>query len=162
MKGIAYKINGSPRLTWPVVSEVLDGEGNPTGETADNLDDLIAALPAGTEYQLIDEAEADAWWAANQPAPTPEELQRQFTDAIQEHLDTFARTRNYDGILSAATYATSTVDKFRAEGQYAVEVRDAVWAKGYEILAKVVAGQRPIPTIEEVLAELPPLAWPNA
>lgn len=89
------------------------------------------------------------------------EPQEMFTDAIQKHLDVFAQTRNYDNILSAATYATSTVLKFQAEGQYAVEARDATWAKGYEILDAVLAGQRPMPSLAEVLAELPPLAWPE-
>ena len=80
---------------------------------------------------------------------------------IQKRLDDFARTRNYDGILSAATYATSTVPKFKAEGQYAVEARDATWAKCYEILAAVEGGTRPMPTLEELIAELPVLTWPN-
>ncbi|GKG92470.1 hypothetical protein CE91St38_04780 [Desulfovibrionaceae bacterium] len=76
-------------------------------------------------------------------------------------MDQFAQTRNYDGIMSAATYATSTVPKFHAEGQYAVEARDLTWAKGYAILDDVLSGVRPMPTIEEVIAELPPLAWPE-
>lgn len=155
-QGIAYKINGEPRLTWPAVT--IDEE---TGAETTNLADLIAALPEGVAYELVTEAEAEAWWAANQPAPGPEDLQKRFTDTIQGHLDAFARTRNYDGILSAATYATSTVDRFLAEGQYAVEARDAVWAKGYEILAEVAGGARPLPTVEEVIAELPGLAWPE-
>ena len=92
---------------------------------------------------------------------TPEELQKQFTDAIQKRLDDFAMTRNYDNIMSVATYATSTNPRFAAEGQYAVEVRDATWARGYEILDDVLSGKRPMPTIEEVIAELPPLAWPE-
>ena len=105
-------------------------------------------------------------WAVMHPTPEPdpptlEELQRQFTDTVQQHLDSFARIRNYDNIMSAATYATSTVPKFKTEGQYAVEARDATWAKGYEILGAVLSGQRPMPTIEEVLTELPPLAWPE-
>ena len=156
MQGIAYKINGEPRLTWPAVT--VDSE---SGVESNNLAELIAALPEGVAYEMVDEAEAVVWWAANQPAPAPADLQKLFTEAIQGHLDAFARTRNYDGILSAATYATSTVPKFRAEGQYAVEARDAVWAKGYEILAEVAGGQRPLPTLEEVIAELPLLAWPN-
>ena len=65
MQGIAYKINGEPRVTWPVVTEVFDGEGNPTGETISNLDQLIAELPEGVEYQLVDEDGAAAWWGAN-------------------------------------------------------------------------------------------------
>ena len=115
--------------------------------------------------------QAEGWltyeeWDTQYPLPVPlaptlEELQTIFTAAIQDHLDSFARTRNYDGIMSAASYATSTVPKFRTEGQYAVEARDATWAKGYEILDAVLSGQRPMPTIEKVIAELPPLAWPE-
>ena len=95
------------------------------------------------------------------PEPTPEQIVAQYTFAVQQHIDDFARTRNYDGILSAATYATSTVPKFKAEGQYAVEARDATWAKCYEILAAVEGGSRPMPTMEELIAELPVLTWPN-
>lgn len=88
-------------------------------------------------------------------------LKAEYTAAVQKHLDDFARTRGYDNILSACTYATSTVPKFAAEGQYAVEARDATWAKCYEVLAEVEAGSRPMPTLDELLAELPVLEWPN-
>jgi hypothetical protein len=37
-------------------------------------------------------------------------------DAIQMRLDTFARSRGYDGILSACTYAASSVEHFAREG----------------------------------------------
>ena len=95
------------------------------------------------------------------PPPSPEQIVAQYTAAVQKHLDDFARTRNYDSILSAATYATSTVPKFAAEGKYAVEARDATWAKCYEVLAVVEAGSHPMPTLDELLAELPVLTWPN-
>ena len=80
--------------------------------------------------------------------------------AVQQRLDDFARTRNYDGILSAATYATSAVPKFAAEGQYAVQARDATWAACYTIMADVQAGMRAMPSVDDVLAELPALEWP--
>lgn len=95
------------------------------------------------------------------PPPTPEQIVAQYTAAVQKHLDDFARTLGYDGIMSACTYATSTVPKFKAEGQYAVEARDATWVKCYEVLAAVEAGSRPMPTLEELLTELPVLTWPN-
>ena len=102
---------------------------------------------------------------ADPPPPTDEQIIAGFTAVVQQHLDDFARTRNYDGILSAATYATSAVPKFKAEGQYAVEARDATWAKCYGVLAAwLAAGEassRPIPTLSELLAELPVLVWPN-
>ncbi len=94
-------------------------------------------------------------------ARNPVPLQQRIVDATQKRLDDFARTRNYDGILSACTYATSTVPKFAAEGQYAVQARDATWAALYALLAEVQAGTQPVPTgFEDVEPLLPPLAWP--
>ena len=93
--------------------------------------------------------------------PTPEMIAAEIVAAIQRRLDAFARTRNYDGILSACTYATSTVPKFAAEGQYCVNARDATWATLYEILAEVEGGVRPMPSgFADVEPELPALAWP--
>ena len=84
------------------------------------------------------------------------------TTQIQKRLDDFAKTRNYDGILSACTYATSTVPKFAAEGQYCVQVRDATWAAGYALMDEVLAGTRPVPSsIADIESDLPVLAWPN-
>jgi hypothetical protein len=93
--------------------------------------------------------------------PTPEEIQAAYIAAIQRRLDQFARARGYDGILSACSYAASTDPQFAAEGQRCVELRDATWRTGYVILAEVAAGQRPIPTEAELMAELPALAWPE-
>lgn len=88
-------------------------------------------------------------------------LQAGIVNATQQRLDDFARTRNYDGILSLCTYATSTNTAFSAEGQYGVQARDATWVKLYEILAEVESGVRPIPSgYAEIESELPVLAWP--
>ena len=95
------------------------------------------------------------------PPPSPQEIIAQYTTAVQLRLDTFFQSRGYDGILSAATYAASSVLKFQVEGQYAVEARDATWAKCYEILAAVEGGTSPMPTEAELLAELPALGWPK-
>lgn len=110
----------------------------------------------------------EEWLATHPPEvpepepPTQEEIQKQMTDAIQRRLDAFAMTRGYDGVLSAASYATSTNETYRTEGQYCVQARDDTWAAAYAILADVMAGLRPMPTLEEVMAELPDLQWPNA
>jgi hypothetical protein len=84
----------------------------------------------------------------------------EYTAAMQAVLDTTAKARNYDGILSACTYATSTVDKFRAEGQACVEWRDKVWAFGYDLLAQVDAGQTPPPALADLARILPQMVWP--
>lgn len=97
---------------------------------------------------------------ANQAA-ADQALQQSIVDATQQRLDEFARTRNYDGILSACTYATSAVPKFAAEGQYAVQARDATWAALYQFMADVQAGTQPVPSgFEDVEPLLPVMAWP--
>jgi hypothetical protein len=128
---------------------------------------IYAIKKDGTGWRVVngpeDVAENETYSEMQPPAPTPStaEVIAGYVAAIQKRLDDFARTRNYDGILSAATYTTSTVPKFSAEGQYAVEARDATWAKCYEILVAVEGGTRPMPTLEELIAELPVLTWPN-
>ena len=99
--------------------------------------------------------------AANQAAAA-QALQQSIVDATQQRLDDFARTRNYDGILSACTYATSAVPKFAAEGQYALQARDATWAALYQFMADVQAGTQPVPTgFADVEPLLPALEWPQ-
>lgn len=95
------------------------------------------------------------------PEPTPEQIQAELTNAVQRHLDSTAKTRGYDGILSLASYAPSTVPKFAAEGSAGVAWRDAVWAYCWGVLADVGNGLRQIPTAAELVAELPTMAWPE-
>ena len=95
--------------------------------------------------------------AANQQA-----LIQTLTAGVQRHLDDFAKSRNYDGILSACTYASSTVPRFRADGQYCVDARDGTWAAMYQLMSDVQSGVKPMPTsMADVLPELPVLAWPH-
>lgn len=121
-----------------------------------------ACIPA--DPGNADRQQYEAWLAAgNTPepyTPPPFDIQAAVTAEVQKRLDDFAKTRNYDGILSACTYASSNVPRFAAEGQYAVSARDAHWYACYAILADVQAGTRPTPTLEEVMAEMPPLQWP--
>lgn len=95
------------------------------------------------------------------PPPTAEQVQAAVVQAVQAHLDATARTRNYDGILSLCTYATSSVAQFAAEGQAGVFWRDSVWSYCYGVLGAVKAGTRSVPTVDELLAELPAMSWPS-
>lgn len=94
--------------------------------------------------------------------PTAEEknaqIQAQLTNAVQHVLDNEAQKLNYDSCLSVCSYVDTGVSKFDDEGKAFRAWRSAVWAKGYEILNAVLAGEREIPTEEELLAELPSLA----
>ena len=90
------------------------------------------------------------------------DIEDDIVSRTQYRLDQFARTRNYDSILSACTYATDPNIKFQIEGQYCVEARSATWIKLYEILAEVLEGKRPVPSgYAEIEPELPELIWPD-
>ena len=131
------------------------------------FDELTQALVEGTPVFDTQAARwAQVWMVrqltAEEVQQRKDQLQATIVAATQARLDDFARTRNYDGILSACTYATSTVPKFAAEGQYCVQARDATWAQLYQMLAEVEAGTRPIPAgFEDVEPELPALVWPS-
>ena len=130
------------------------------------------ALPGHRVEPAPPEQDQDGRWCtawrqvpltADEIAQQQRALQENIVAQTQQRLDDFARTRGYDGILSAATYATSTSPKFAAEGRCCVEARDATWARLYAILAEVEAGQRPAPSgFADIENELPPLVWPDA
>lgn len=104
-------------------------------------------------YQYVKQREL------NKVAVDPKVYTMAVTSVVQEKLDAFARSKNYDGILSACSYSNSTLPVFEAEGAKCILLRDQTWAKCYEIMADVTTGKRSLPKIDDLLAELPVLAW---
>lgn len=94
------------------------------------------------------------------PEPTQAQIKQSLINAIQSYLDKEAQAHFYDGILSLCSYATSTNLKFGPEGQAGVVWRDDCWSVGYAVLAECEAGTRAIPTVDELLAEMPAMVWP--
>lgn len=86
-------------------------------------------------------------------------IKEQAMTAVQTLLDTTARSRGYDSIVSLCTYATSNIPKFKAEGQAGVDWRDACWAYGYQLMYDIQTGKREIPSVDEILAEIPNINW---
>lgn len=134
-----------------------------------HYDELIGDVGDGEEFFLNCPDDAthiiDGQPVTIIPEPVPltlEEITAAIVTAVQRHLDTTARSRNYDGILSLCSYATSTDPVFAAEGAAGIAWRDACWRYCYQALAEVQAGQRPMPTPEEAIAELPVMVWPEA
>ena len=91
--------------------------------------------------------------------PTETELQQQLKQAVQTYMDGAVQERDYDDLIAACSYASSTDHIFAAEGIACMKWRDAVWRKYFDVLAEVDAGTREFPTAEEMIAELPVLEW---
>lgn len=78
----------------------------------------------------------------------------------QRRLDSFAKERQYDGIISLASYATSKDVNFATEGQRGVDLRDQVWAALRAYSQEVATKVRPVPrTEQEVFRIFPALTW---
>ena len=112
------------------------------------------------------------WWqayeewlsAGNMPDPvyTRDQLQEQlsatFERSIQGLLDAAAKSRGYDSIATAVSYAEEpAVPRFQEDGKSFRAWRSLVWAYAYQELAKVKSGEREIPALDAFLAELPAL-----
>jgi hypothetical protein len=98
--------------------------------------------------------------AVEPPLPIP--TITDYENAIQNLVDSTAREKQFRDGVTLASYTASTKPKWAAEAQAFVAWRDNVWFYAYGQLAKVQAGERPQPTVEQFLAEIAPIAWPVA
>ncbi len=87
---------------------------------------------------------------------------KNINNAIQNHLDTKAQEYKWDNMQSARAAAVpikdNDSDAVKAMKNNAETLMDwyfNVWAKASEIQADVKAGNRDMPTVDEVLTELP-------
>lgn len=85
-----------------------------------------------------------------------------FANAIQAHVDATAKSKGYADGVAIAGYSTSTIPAWASEATAFIAWRDQVWLYAYTELAKVQGGQREVPTIAQLIAELPTIAWPGA
>ncbi len=95
------------------------------------------------------------------PTPTPEEILNDFMDQIEYWLDHVAAERGYKSMERLVGYVGDPVPLWDAEGQAGLTFRSAVWVKAIEIQEAVMAGKRSLPTIEEVIKEMPEIEWPE-
>lgn len=121
-----------------------------------------AALLAGQEGGKRIAADAKGKPTLITPqADSPGQQLARLTTAVQGHLDAAAQAAGYDSIYTAVSYADEpAVPKYQAEGQAFRAWRSLVWDAANAIRTAVEAGTRPIPTAEQLIAELPALTLP--
>ena len=86
-------------------------------------------------------------------------IKKTLLKAVDDYMDKTVRERGYDNIAKCVTYAGDEDPIFNREGTAAKKWRSKVYRKCYSILAEVEAGEREIPTVEELIAELPVIEW---
>lgn len=90
-----------------------------------------------------------------------QEIKKQISQKVQQRLDNFAQTRQYDNILSACSYLMDPNVKFAQEAQYCINARSDTWLKVYQIFEEEKSGIRDMPqSYSEIESELPVLEWP--
>lgn len=87
--------------------------------------------------------------------------ENEYATFIQKHIDKIAQDKQYADGVSLASYDSSTIPEWATEAQTFVTWRDQVWVYAFTELEKVKNGQRPQPSIEEFLQELPVITWPQ-
>lgn len=111
--------------------------------------EFISVLPADCTEVADEEART---LAANKA----QDMLQVYEVAVQSFMDSKAQSFGYDDIKSAVTYAEEpAVLKFQTEGKAFRAWRSLCWAYCYEQLDKVQKNQREVPTVEELVAELP-------
>lgn len=95
--------------------------------------------------------------------PTPEQQQaalvKSYDEALTAHFNRVAGERNYDSLVTA-TMRAGYEGPFKAEALAFAQWMDGCNIAGYALIAEVMAGTKPLPTIEEYLSSLPPMVWP--
>ena len=114
-----------------------------------------SAIPAGAIEVSSAPEHAEDKFTNEVWAPDFARVSAAFEAAVQSELDADAVAKGYDNILSACSYASSP-NPFQNEGKLFVTRRGNAWAYCYAELAKVQNGSRPMPTIEQIIEELPP------
>jgi hypothetical protein len=130
-----------------------------------SVDQILFEMRDGIEYNTPQDEEGNSaeprdMVISDVPQQTLVVIQRLVRETVQKRLDAFANTRQYDSIVSACSYATSTNSAFASEGQRAVVLRDQSWASLYTYLEKVTAGMVALPRTEaDILQDQPELTW---
>lgn len=133
----------------------IHGDNIPADAVEITVEEHQALLECQSQGKLIVADESGRPILQDPPPPTAEQIMQRLEARVQRWLDEQARALGYDDIRSAVTYAEEpAVPKFQQEGQAMRRLRSLAWARCYEIMDQVKAGQRSIPTEGELIAEL--------
>lgn len=125
-------------VTQPRFSEYTDSEG-----VLHTVEEQIAAAQAFAQQQRT------------------QLILQQCDQRLTQHLDSTAQAKRYDNRISCALRA-GYPGPFQSEGIAFATWMDTCNALGYQFLAEIMAGTRPVPqNPQELIDALPPMVWPE-
>lgn len=138
----------------------VDSAGNYLGNVAIGtyFKDVGIAPPRldiGMQWSFTTNSWVDVRAAAVIAAENLANSEAPYLTAVQRHLDVAAKSKGYDNIVSACSYA-GAANPFQTEGQAYVTWRGDCWDYCNKQLAAVNAGTRSAPTPDGLVSELPP------
>jgi len=124
----------------------------------DNNNEVFAYAKDGSQDNFIQDGlmvitSLEANTIINPPL-TPVQEMKNISTSIQNHLDTKAQSLRYDNINAIGKYV-GYVNDFQAEAEALGAWASSCWKVAGQIEADVQSGVRVMPTVDEVLAELP-------
>lgn len=111
---------------------------------------------ASATAQIGDVYDGNSFSSTPKPSPTVEDYDR----ALTKHLDAVASQRRYDNRITCALRA-GYPGPFQAEGAAFASWMDTCNAQAYQLMLDVQAGLVEQPSIEAMIAALPPMQWPE-
>lgn len=133
--------------------------GNIPSDAVDITDAQHTLLLAGQASGQSIVADATGAPVLQAPAaPTPDEIAAEYEAFGQTTLDALAKSWGYDSLLSAASYASSSVTQYAADAKALIAWRDAFWQAAFTLEADVKAGTKPMPATAADFVALMPAA----
>lgn len=116
--------------------------------------------PANSDRQVYEQWLAEGNTPEPIDPPTQDQVVAAYIATLEAHYDSVAQQRRYDNRLTCALRA-GYPGPFQAEGAAFGSWMDRCNAYAYAQLDAVLAGTRAKPTEAALIAELPPMVWPQ-
>lgn len=153
----------------------LDKDNKPNGWSREPS---VGYIEVSDAVRTVHEQHPDYQWDGAQLAapappppylPTPDEILDNLIQAIDAHILSKCQAKGYSSPESFTKYVNTVLDpeaptynialRYQQESQAMLDWIVSVWATSEMIKTQVEARERPIPTVDELLAALPVAPW---
>lgn len=139
------------------------------GDLKPKPENFIEIVPPDNEKRYVWNDGASVW-QEYVVTVNPQELIKQYEDAIQQHIDDVAKARGYDNGYTCASYFEDKNARYASDAQRFKDWRSDVWVAVNQLLneyASQIGGMETVspsdlqsfPSIENIIAGLPVIEW---